>query len=199
MKLAGAYIHDETYEKLLALAVSNNRTLAGQCRHLFDRALRGELQVPDAPARAAARKGAADVALQPPGAVPPQTQPGQPETETEPAPAPHPRAAQPVPAAGAGRQVPPVSGISCNPPPGEVTSCQDSRRGMAATAPPAGPAGGGSCSSGTILSTTTPNTNTTHPVHPCTRHPAPLPAPPDSRPNTRRCAHAHPARRTPQA
>ncbi len=46
MKLAGAYIHDETYERLAALAAANNRTLAGQCRHLFDRALRGELEVP---------------------------------------------------------------------------------------------------------------------------------------------------------
>ena len=50
MKLAGAYINDDTYERLVALAVSNNRTLAGQCRHLFDRALKGELSVPDAPA-----------------------------------------------------------------------------------------------------------------------------------------------------
>jgi len=49
MKLAGAYINDDTYERLVALAVSNNRTLAGQCRHLFDRALKGELSVPDAP------------------------------------------------------------------------------------------------------------------------------------------------------
>ncbi|MDI1313805.1 hypothetical protein [Prosthecobacter sp.] len=47
MKLAGAYINDDTYERLVALALSHNRTLAGQCRHLFDRALKGELQVPD--------------------------------------------------------------------------------------------------------------------------------------------------------
>lgn len=49
MKLAGAYINDDTYERLVALALSHNRTLAGQCRHLFDRALKGGLQVPDAP------------------------------------------------------------------------------------------------------------------------------------------------------
>ena len=59
MKLAGAYVNDETYERLAALAAASNRTLAGQCRHLFDRALRGDLPVPDctpppcpAPARA---------------------------------------------------------------------------------------------------------------------------------------------------
>lgn len=57
MKLAGAYINDDTYGRLVALAAANNRTLAGQCRHLFDRALKGDLQVPDAPA-AAARKPA---------------------------------------------------------------------------------------------------------------------------------------------
>ncbi len=50
MKLAGAYINDDTYERLVALAVSSNRTLAGQCRHLFDRALKGDLTVPDGPA-----------------------------------------------------------------------------------------------------------------------------------------------------
>ncbi len=52
MKLAGAYINDDTYGRLVALAAANNRTLAGQCRHLFDRALRGELQVPDGPGTA---------------------------------------------------------------------------------------------------------------------------------------------------
>ena len=52
MKLAGAYINDDTYGRLVALAAANNRTLAGQCRHLFDRALRGELQVPDDPGTA---------------------------------------------------------------------------------------------------------------------------------------------------
>lgn len=58
MKLAGAYIHDETYERLAALAAANNRTLAGQCRHLFDRALRGELEVPAcAPVMGAAAAG----------------------------------------------------------------------------------------------------------------------------------------------
>lgn len=49
MKLAGAYINDETYGRLVALAAANNRTLAGECRHLFDRALRGELPVPNGP------------------------------------------------------------------------------------------------------------------------------------------------------
>lgn len=39
MKLAGAYINDEKYERLVALAEAIGRTLAGQCRHLFDRAL----------------------------------------------------------------------------------------------------------------------------------------------------------------
>lgn len=42
MKLVGAYVNDETYERLAALAAANNRTLAGQCHHLFDRALNGE-------------------------------------------------------------------------------------------------------------------------------------------------------------
>ena len=54
MKLAGAYINDDTYARLVALAAANNRTLAGQCRHLFDRALKGALTVPDAPHEAAA-------------------------------------------------------------------------------------------------------------------------------------------------
>ena len=49
MKLAGAYINDEAYGRLAALAAANNRTLAGQCRHLFDRALKGDLEVPDGP------------------------------------------------------------------------------------------------------------------------------------------------------
>lgn len=43
MKLAGAYIQDVTYVKLVALAESNNRTLAGQCRHLFDLALKADV------------------------------------------------------------------------------------------------------------------------------------------------------------
>ena len=43
MKLAGAYIDDETYGRLVTLAAANNRTLANECRHLFDRALKGEL------------------------------------------------------------------------------------------------------------------------------------------------------------
>ncbi len=42
MKLAGAYINDDTYEALVALATKNNRTLAGQCRHLFANALAAE-------------------------------------------------------------------------------------------------------------------------------------------------------------
>ncbi|MBN8422158.1 MAG: hypothetical protein J0L73_24805 [Verrucomicrobia bacterium] len=65
MKLAGAYINDDTYERLVALAAANNRTLAGECRHLFDRALRGELQVPVGPA-AAARGAGPLTALRPP-------------------------------------------------------------------------------------------------------------------------------------
>jgi len=65
MKLAGAYINDDTYERLVALAAANNRTLAGECRHLFDRALRGELQVPVGPA-AAARGAGPLAALGPP-------------------------------------------------------------------------------------------------------------------------------------
>ena len=59
MKLAGAYINDETYGRLAALAAANNRTLAGQCRHLFDRALKGDLEVPDGPVARAARAAAA--------------------------------------------------------------------------------------------------------------------------------------------
>ena len=39
MKLAGAYVNDDIYTKLVAYAASNNRTLAGQIRHLFDRFL----------------------------------------------------------------------------------------------------------------------------------------------------------------
>ena len=59
MKLAGAYINDEAYGRLAALAAANNRTLAGQCRHLFDRALKGDLEVPDGPVARAARAAAA--------------------------------------------------------------------------------------------------------------------------------------------
>jgi hypothetical protein len=65
MKLAGAYINDDKYERLVALAESNNRTLAGQCRHLFDRALSGELQVP----QCAPRVTKAASAARPPRAV----------------------------------------------------------------------------------------------------------------------------------
>ncbi|MBB5031471.1 hypothetical protein [Prosthecobacter vanneervenii] len=57
MKLAGAYINDATYERLAALAAANNRTLAGQCRHLFDRALRGQLEVPPCAALAVPAQG----------------------------------------------------------------------------------------------------------------------------------------------
>ncbi len=49
MKLAGAYINDDKYERLVALAEANNRTLAGQCRHLFDQALANELKKPTRP------------------------------------------------------------------------------------------------------------------------------------------------------
>lgn len=49
MKLAGAYVNDDTYEKLCLLARANNRTLAGECRHIYDRALRRTLDVPNAP------------------------------------------------------------------------------------------------------------------------------------------------------
>ncbi len=38
MKLVGAYINDELFKRLVALAEANNRTLAGQCRHLFEQA-----------------------------------------------------------------------------------------------------------------------------------------------------------------
>lgn len=49
MKLAGAYINDESYAGLVALAAANNRTLAGQCRHLFDKALRDHSSDPAQP------------------------------------------------------------------------------------------------------------------------------------------------------
>lgn len=49
MKLAGAYVHDDTYQRLVALAIANNRTLAGQCRHLFDRALRENMPADSSP------------------------------------------------------------------------------------------------------------------------------------------------------
>lgn len=49
MKLAGAYINDDKYVRLVALAEQNNRTLAGQCVHLFDRALSGDIPVNAAP------------------------------------------------------------------------------------------------------------------------------------------------------
>lgn len=40
MKLAGACIKDDTCAKLVAIAIKENRTLAGQCRHLFDNCIR---------------------------------------------------------------------------------------------------------------------------------------------------------------
>lgn len=42
MKLAGAYINNDTYKKLIAIADKNNRTLAGQCRHLFDACIKAD-------------------------------------------------------------------------------------------------------------------------------------------------------------
>lgn len=45
MKLAGAYIPDEKHEALRQLAKQNHRTLADQCRHIFDLALAGKLKV----------------------------------------------------------------------------------------------------------------------------------------------------------
>ncbi len=42
MKLAGAYIGDDKYAAIVAVAEKHNRTLAGQCRHWFDEGLRVE-------------------------------------------------------------------------------------------------------------------------------------------------------------
>lgn len=55
MKLAGAYIQDDKYDALVALAEKNNRSLAGQCRHLFDLSLKEEaaLNPPEPSARIA--------------------------------------------------------------------------------------------------------------------------------------------------
>lgn len=39
LKLAGAYIPDAMYQGLVKLAQANNRTLAGQCRAIYDQAL----------------------------------------------------------------------------------------------------------------------------------------------------------------
>lgn len=39
MKLAGCYIDDDKYTKLVNLAAFNGLTMAGQCRHLIDAAL----------------------------------------------------------------------------------------------------------------------------------------------------------------
>lgn len=49
MKLAGAYINDDKYTALVTLAANNNRTLAGQCRHIFDKALREASSTPGKP------------------------------------------------------------------------------------------------------------------------------------------------------
>lgn len=49
MKLAGAYVNDDLYEKMVALAEQNNRTLAGQCRHLFMQAVDGAPPEPQKP------------------------------------------------------------------------------------------------------------------------------------------------------
>ncbi|MFZ2276591.1 MAG: hypothetical protein WAW39_02285 [Prosthecobacter sp.] len=39
LKLAGAYIPEGKYEALVKLAKASNRSLAGQCRHIYDQAL----------------------------------------------------------------------------------------------------------------------------------------------------------------
>ena len=39
LKLAGAYISDEKYNSLVALAKLNHRTLADQCRAIYEAAL----------------------------------------------------------------------------------------------------------------------------------------------------------------
>lgn len=44
MKLAGAYINDEKYAAIVAVAESNNRTLAGQLRHWFEEGLKAEIK-----------------------------------------------------------------------------------------------------------------------------------------------------------
>lgn len=62
MKLAGAYVNDNIYEQLVAHAASQNRTLAGQCRHLFDRFLKEQESASSKPAPAknpAKKKGGA--------------------------------------------------------------------------------------------------------------------------------------------
>lgn len=45
-KLAGAYIDDSKHAALKRMAIANHRTLADQCRHIFDLALSGSLKVP---------------------------------------------------------------------------------------------------------------------------------------------------------
>ena len=44
MQLVGAYINDEKYGQMEALAAANKLTLAGLCRQLFDQALAFQLQ-----------------------------------------------------------------------------------------------------------------------------------------------------------
>ena len=57
MKLAGAYIEESKYAALAALARRNHRTLADQCRCLYDRALEGDL-VPQPPVKMPAKRRA---------------------------------------------------------------------------------------------------------------------------------------------
>jgi hypothetical protein len=49
LKLAGAYINEDTYKSLVALAHLNNRSLAGQIRVIYDAALRDPASTPNAP------------------------------------------------------------------------------------------------------------------------------------------------------
>lgn len=44
MKLAGAYIQDQKYADLKQLAKDNHRTLADQCRYIFDQAIAGRIK-----------------------------------------------------------------------------------------------------------------------------------------------------------
>ena len=50
LKLAGAYIDATKYEQIQALAKANHRTLAEQCRALFDAAISNPASIPDAEA-----------------------------------------------------------------------------------------------------------------------------------------------------
>ncbi len=156
MKLAGAYINDDTYERLVALAMSNNRTLAGQCRHLFDRALKGELQVPDAPCGAGQPAGRKPVLEGAPAA------PRGPKANPQPKAAAAARALPP--GALPGSETLPVTGVGVG-----VVRVMPVGAGRAATrvmAPvtgqprPAKCAGGGSCAQ--RISTHTPTMMKTH-------------------------------------